>query len=119
MSTKIQGVAVPSKYNSDLVPTKGDPFLPVRFNEGTRDHPRFFDLRVFAKAPLLERFKAYLAERRSVIVRSSGVNTIMSAYQNKEGVTIPDLAYSTDLKRVDVYDNEQRAWRPAKDILGA
>lgn len=117
MSTKIQGVALISKFNDQVIATKGDPFLPLRLNEGTRDKPRFFDLRVFADGEVLERLKALVAKRRSLVVRSSGVRSIISAYTNKDGQTVPDLAYSTDLKRLEVYDNDARTWRRASEVL--
>ena len=114
----VQGVAVNSKNAEAPITTKGDPFYPLAVNvSGQKDKPEWQTLRVYAKgAADLETLRAHVAEKKSLIVRS--ISNLFTRTFEKDGQVRATASFSTNLRQVEAFDNDAKAWKPLAALLG-
>lgn len=118
----VQGVAIVSRNvgGSGLVETRGNPFVPMAVNvAGQRREPEWRVLRVYGAEDVLVRAVRFVRGAGNVLVRSY-VSLRESVYVRKDtGEPAASVSFSADIVRVQVYDNEARAWRPFVEVLSA
>ena len=114
----VQGVAINSKSSTGAVATKGDSFLPTAVNvSGKKDRAEWQTLRIYAReAAELDALRVMLAEKKSLIVRS--VASLFTRTFEKDGEVRPSASFSANLRQVQAFDNESKAWLPLAQMLG-
>lgn len=115
----VQGVAVNSKSAEAPIKTKGDSFLPLAVNvSGKKDKPKWETLRVYASDETeLAKLRELITERKSLIVRS--ISDLFTRTYEKDGEVKATVSFSTNLRQIEAYDNESRAWTQLTKLLQA
>lgn len=119
---QIQGAMVSGK-SAQVIATSGNPFIPFGVNvagkgrSGEQVPAQWKTVRVFGSPEVLQALQARVTTQRSLLVRSY-VTDRVSTYTAADGTVKPSLTFAADVRRLAVYDNEARTWRPALEFLG-